>query len=563
MRSEIRPGNVLMVEPSPHLHCLRMVERTSSIPVAFSLALTLLTSCRKESDGARWDVDVAVPLVRTTLTIGDLVPDSLLAEDAEGNVMLLYDTRLFALDLDTVLSAPDTSFRYSYFPPGGFNLTLFPNTTFNSQSNFTRFELDDLELRELWVRSGQVNMQVVNRVATNVIGNFSLPGATLNGQPLTLQVTAPPGTAASPSSLSTVQDLSGYRFDLRGPDLNDVNTLTTTQAFTTDPAGPQVVMSTADSLEAVISYTGIVPQYARGYFGTRVIDLEEGTTTLNVFNDLSGALQLQDATARLKVLNGLGAEIRVDVQHLRSLNATTGQTVDLSHAIITNPLNIDRAIDLGGSFQPALNQYILNAGNSNLLDFLENLPTSIGYDLDITLDPLGDVSNGNDFLYYESTLAADLELSIPLHIAATDLTLTTTTDPGFEGTLENHAVQAGVLHVFADNGFPFSATVELAIVDENGTVYALLTPGGTVQAANVDNNGQVTSTTQSQVDFTVSAEQMNLFYPGDGAGANGGLLRIRAAFNTAGQLLPVQVRADQTLGIAISFEGTYMVNGDE
>ena len=66
----------------------------------------------------------------------------------------------------------------------------------------------------------------------------------------------------------------------------------------------------------------------------------------------------------------------------------------------------------------------MDNGNSNIDAFIENLPDGITYDLDVTANPLGDVSNGNDFLYDDSRLTADLDVDIPLNIIATDLTLT-------------------------------------------------------------------------------------------------------------------------------------------
>lgn len=56
--------------------------------VACGMALlfsTALGSCRKEADRAMWDVDLLVPLIRTTFTIGDLVADPPSWAVAKGN----------------------------------------------------------------------------------------------------------------------------------------------------------------------------------------------------------------------------------------------------------------------------------------------------------------------------------------------------------------------------------------------------------------------------------------------------------------------------------------------
>ena len=74
--------------------------------VACGMALlfsTALGSCRKEADRAMWDVDLLVPLIRTTFTIGGLVADSLIQADAQGQLTLVYSSDLFNIGLDLSL----------------------------------------------------------------------------------------------------------------------------------------------------------------------------------------------------------------------------------------------------------------------------------------------------------------------------------------------------------------------------------------------------------------------------------------------------------------------------
>ncbi|MBK6410088.1 MAG: hypothetical protein IPF78_10360 [Flavobacteriales bacterium] len=106
-------------------------------------------------------------------------------------------------------------------------------------------------------------------------------------------------------------------------------------------------------------------------------------------------------------------------------------------------MNIDRALDLGGMFQSALNTFNLDQGNSNIDLFIENLPSRVDYALDITINPLGDISNGHDFLYHDSKLSADLEIDIPLNLIATDLTLRKTVALDLPGNADGHAWRSG------------------------------------------------------------------------------------------------------------------------
>lgn len=538
-----------------------MNERAHHLPVALLAGAVLLaTACRKEADKAQWDVDVAIPLVRTTLTIGDLIGDTLIGADAQGNVSILYSTRLFELGLDTLLSAPDTSLRYSYPELGSGSLPFPANTPYQALDATVRFDLDDFELRELRVRSGVLDLALTNRLPSVLQADFSLPGAALNGIGLTTVMSLPSGSQSDPGTASQNIPLDGYTFDLRGPLHNDVNTLAMELSIM---AETDVTLTTADSLVVVVSYRDIVPQYARGYFGQRDINVDADTSELNVFDGMGGLLDIDEATALLKIRNGVGVDARARIHHIRSVNRSTGNVVDLQHTITSSPLNLDRAIDLGSTFQAAMNDYTLNTANSNIDAFIENLPDAIAYDMDVTIDPLGDVSNGNDFFYHESTLSADLDVEIPLRLIATDLALSRKTTVELDGTLENHAFQYGTLHLFAVNRFPFSAQLMLEIVTTDNTVLATLAPGGTIASAQLGFDGLVSSATTTQVDFTVSKDQLDLFYPGSAGGTDGARLRIGVVFNTADQTQHVQLRSDYTIEINASLEGNYIVNGDE
>lgn len=534
-----------------------MDERVTSFRVAClsALSIALLAGCRKEPSAPQWDVDLVAPLITTSMTIGDIVPDSLLSVGGDGSVSVLYTTQLFSLALDTVLTAPDTSFRYTYALPFPGPVEFAPGATFTTDNDVTTFELDGLQLRELKIRSGQVDFAVTNMMNGTIIGNFGLPGASLNGAPFALQQTVPPGTPAAPSTLGSSRTLDGYVFDMRGPDHNAVNTLATALSYTTDPAGPPVTVTDHDSLIALVSYHDIVPQYATGYFGTRTVTVEPDTSALDLFANVSGTLDLSQVTARLKVRNGIGVDARATIRYLRSINASTGATVDLVHPITAHPINLDRALDLGGAFQPAENAFTLTEANSNIDAFVENLPSGIAYALDILIDPLGDVSNGHDFLYYESRITADLEVEIPLRLSATDLVLRKTSTVDLPGTAEGHALQHGTLHLFATNGFPFSAQVQLAIVDATDQVLATLAPGGTIASGTLGPNGLVTTPVASAIDVDLSAEQLDLLY-------RTGLIRITAAFNTAGTG-HVQLLNNYRLDVQLTAEGNYLVNGDE
>jgi len=500
---------------------------------------------------------VVGPLVTTSFTISDLVADSLLEVDGAGNITLVYRTELFALRLDTVLQAPDTSFTYPSVMPITGNLPA--GFTFPATSDVTRFDLDDLELRDLRIRSGILKVVVHNEIPGVVIGNFGLPGGLdANGIPFSLQATVPDGSNLVPGVFSRSTDLSGFTFDLRGPDYNDVNTLATVLSYQLDPNGPaNVPVVLGDSLNTELSYEDIVPAYARGYFGNRTIDIGPERTELGIFdNVISGTLDLDEVLALVVIRNGIGVDVQVHLDHLRARNGRTNSTIDLVHPITSGPINLNRATDLGNAPQASTYTTVLDPGNSNLDAMLESLPDSIEYAGQLIVNPLGDISNGNDFLYYESLLQADLEVHVPLRLIATDLVLQQTTAVDLPGSDEGHALQSGLLHLFATNGFPFSAGIVLEIINDADQVVGQIPVQGVMASGILGADGLVTASVDSQLDAAVSEELMDLLY-------SAGRLRISTLFNTADQSQHVQLLDGYRMDLQVTVEANYLVNGDE
>lgn len=512
--------------------------------------------CAKEP--ARWDIDVLAPLVTSSMTIGDLVPDSLLTADADGAISLLYKSTLFAVDMDTVLTAPDTTFVYGAGLDLGLGTVNLPaGFVFDVQNNLTRFDVDDLQLRTLVLREGTLLVRMTNELTSGILGTFSFPGASFPNGSTALTAFATAGSPAQASTTVVQRDLAGVTFDLRGPNYDDVNTLATNISLVLDPSGDGATVSEGDSVLALLTYSGLVPQYARGYFGNRVIHVGPDTTSLDLFSNIvAGTLDVDQVDLRLKVENGLGVDIQVALDHLSAINTRTGNTVDLSHTIVQGPMNLNRAVDLGNGFLPSLYHAAMDQDNSNVDHFLENMPDKLGYSVELRLNPLGNVSNGHDFLYYDSRLRAELELEVPLRLIASSLTLEKILTPDLPGSANGHALISGKLNVFATNGFPFSADLQLAIVDDQGTVLAQLPVNGSIATGLLGGDGLVHTATDSRLTADLSEAHAHLLY-------TGGKLRLRAVFNTADQAQHVQIHDHYRLDLQVTAGGQYMVNGNE
>lgn len=553
-RSENEPDIEQPMYFAPLMENVRLLPTVALIGL---LILSTTTGCRKANDPAQWDVDLMAPVLTTRLTLSHLIPDSFQSIGANGEVTLVYRSELFAVDLDSLLGLPDTNFVYPYALPlaGNDQFTLAAGFPVISENNLIRFELPQVELTRLDIREGTLAIDMRNKIASRILGNFELPTASFPDGLSTISTSVEAGTAAVPSQATVHRDLAGVRLDLRGPGLNLTNTLATNLSASLDPAGSGATVTNQDSIVIKASYHDLVPSYAKGYFGSNELSYPDQRTRLGLFDRfVGGSLDLDQVTLRLNVENGLGVDLRVQLDGFHAVNTRTGSTVDMTHAMLEGPINLNRALDYGNGFTPSRYDNVLDNTNSNVDAFLEVMPDEVRYGLDISLNPLGDISNGNDFLYYESKLRAGLELEVPLHVIATGLTLESVDKPDLPGDADHRSIVRGTLHLFADNGFPFAATVMLDIVNTDHNVLSTIPVEGVVLPGVMGPTGVVGSPTHSTLHAALTEDQVGLLY-GEGR------IRTRVVFDTDAGLGHVRILDGYALDLQLTVDGTYIVNG--
>ncbi|RLD49693.1 MAG: hypothetical protein DRI94_10610 [Bacteroidetes bacterium] len=79
----------------------------------FIILLIFFWACRKDVGKPRWDIDILAPILKTSISIKDIVPDSISTTDNDGLISLIYSNLLYAFTLDTAFKIPDTSLTYS------------------------------------------------------------------------------------------------------------------------------------------------------------------------------------------------------------------------------------------------------------------------------------------------------------------------------------------------------------------------------------------------------------------------------------------------------------------
>ena len=494
----------------------------------FTVYCLLFFACRKESKSPSWDVDVLAPLVKSTLTINNIIPDSLLQQNPDNSLDIVYQTSLYSF---SIVSIPDTTVSNNYVSP--FTTTINPGgVIIPVVVNNIKNSLGDVELTNVTIRSGQMLLSISSQIKGLVDFTYTMPKVTdVYGNIFDTTVTISAATSVANGVYSGTFDLSGYKVDLTGPNGTSVNTMMTSYSAIVTPVatgGYTTTITAGNQVQISNTFIGIVPQYAKGYFGQTDTTLTDASDFSLFKHIIGGTLQLEDIDIGFSIENGIGADARFTFNNLSSINTRTGITKSLSHPIIGNPVNLNRAVDNNGNVTSSTYSVSFNPSNSTIKEFVENLPDKMSYQLDLEINPLGNNSGGNDFIYYDKLMKTEMNMTIPLSLIANNLTLADTIDD-FKMGKETDNVNYGNLYLYADNGFPFTAEAQLYLMDTlNNIVDSLISSLNTINAPALDGNFICVGKRLTKLTIPLDKNKMQLL-------RDTKKMYIKMKFNTTGQ----------------------------
>jgi hypothetical protein len=496
-----------------------------------------LSACRKQ--GAGWTVDSLVPLAKSTITIQDLfrVEDSVIHSKSDDLLYLVYSNQILDFKLED-FTVPDTLFRTRHSNPGA---TIIWDKRFPliSDTNTNRLDIKDADLLEARIKEGKIKVKVTSVISEDTEITFSMPGVTKNGTPLSV-VRILKGSAGlgNPSIVTETIDLSGYSINLRGKNSNEYNT--TYSSFKVefvDKKNPDTVYTykVTDYVSIEHELQGITPDFAKGVFHTQTQTADSTSTdTLEVFeNVLGGKIDLADAKVKMRFTNYIGADFQAKLNELTSINTENNSQSTLTGEIIGKTLNVSRAGTIPSNTQPPVipGRYSIevNGQNSNIDELLEVFPNSFKYNVEFTINPDGNISGGNDFLYADYGIKANMDIEVPLDFMADSLVFLDSSEVNPETVEDLDNVFGGQFRVVCENWFPFDATIRIVFLNAaNEPVLEVFEPNSTIQAAIPGEDGIVTRPIKSTIYAPYSNDKLLAYY-----NAVSALYYI--TFNTSGQ----------------------------
>jgi hypothetical protein len=473
------------------------------------LIFIIFFACRKETV-TNWDVDITGPIVTSKLNIKNFLNDSLFNTDANGLLTLNVNREVAYVKVDSLLKLPDTTIVKDFLYPAFFPTTVTPGQSFNFLpiTPLTFSISNGVALKYGIIKQGTLKLKYSNNASTvdSLDFLYVLPGITKNYQPLIIKERIPPGE----NSLTKTYILNGYHVDFTAGGLANFNTITQNYTVSTSPYAAPMELTLGKGAKVEISYTDIIPQYAKGYFGQQNVPVNIDTAVFDVFKNFNATnFQLKDATLDFTLINEFGAEFNGSLYNIHSINTVNQNSVALNTQQLSS-ININRAFELGGQINPAVKLINLNKNNSNILPFISNLPNKIAYAGNVKLNPLGNTSGYQDFAYFNTGIKVMADIKIPMRFNASSFILRSDAAINLSNLEQLDIVNYGNIIISAKNGYPFDAILQAYMVDASNTIIdsLFLNTNNKIDKGITDAQNMVIAQTSQKLYIPVTTEKI-------------------------------------------------------
>lgn len=512
------------------------------LPLA--IAIGCFTSCKLDPN---WDVEALAPLAQTTLTPANLIGDSNLVVQPGGDLLLDFETEVFDFPVDSILRLPDSTYLYSFTAP--FSFTINPGLPMNVYDNYLLFNLPEIGLSEALIESGKLKINIRNAATQPAIIEFKIPKAKKDGVPFTFTDNLEAAPAGSYSEYAREFDIRGYAIDFSGDNNDQYNKLRMTITATIAPgADPLPVTVGQEIIRTSISFESVKPFFGRGRINTRSLNIAADTVKLPFFDMVkSGTLDLDQADLTLNVINGFGIDAQCHFDYVTGLNTRTGTNVSLNHPLIGNDINLNAATQVANGPLPfTASSYPLHitTANSNLEAFAVNFPDRLAVNGRFTVNPNGNLSSGNDFVFSSSSAKVKLRVTAPLTFSANNLLLADSVGFNGESLLKKSPIKSGVLKVYAQNKFPFEFGLKLTAADASGAAVWSMTAEEVLAAGIAQPDGRVYQPVSSVLTLALTAEDFKKI-------AQSKSLFFEVRFHTLPTAQLMKIYQDYSLGLKV------------
>lgn len=410
---------------------------------------------------------------------------------------------------------------------------VFPSQNLIEENQEVQYNLGGSQLTYMEIKSGFVVMEVYSNVKEELILDYKIPNSSRNFDKTDIvrqTIKVPPAQPGSYSKVIKKFPLDGYQVSYKGktPDIPPFKYNTIYSEFTArmEYTGIERTLSLQDSVYVRFGLVEIKPKVAIGDFGKREFKFDK-KEPIKIFEGVKGDLSLEDINVYLWFENAFGIEADLTIDNITAVNTRTNKSVQLLSPDLNGTFTLRRATN--PPFKPYIHSIIMNKSNSNIKQFVENIPDRLDSKFSLLVRPRGS-QDYTDFVFDYSRLTANLRLEMPIQFGSNGLELSQLQNFDLLSMKNSDRIKSGVLKLDVQNGYPIEAVCNIEFLDNAGNVLTTLFDVGAEQTAMpgiTDAQGFVNQPTQSQLVAEIPAAKMQII-------RNASKIRIKAKFSTAG-----------------------------
>ena len=479
-------------------------------------------ACNKKE--TTWQTDMLLPIVTSEMTMDNLLSSDNIVANPDQTLSYIFEEEIDLMGVDSIVDIQDTLAVDIFNVP--FTFKIPPGQKVIKKINTSVLNFGDLELTKATTKKVRMKFYVTNSITQPLLVRYELFSAKKNELIYVTEEKVEAPTDGGKTYEEKEVILDGYDIDFTGPNHNAVNTIYSQTTVWIHPDADTATITPSDTLMIISTFEEFVPSYAFGYLGSQALS-SSASIAINVFSNIvSGAFDLNNVNASIDIYNYLGVDLSMEIKKISSKNSSTNTIVDLSHSIIGSSLNFSRGIESGDIDYPVYpNRYLYDISNSNLDEMIEIMPDSFIIDVDGVINPLGNISAGNDFIYFDKGLDAKVKFEIPLMFSASNLIIEDTTQINFS----DEGILGGFLNINFENHFPFDLNIQFYILNStNDIIDSVFYNSTLIKAGEVNQYGIVENSSKSTLKMELKENMLS-------AMRNNDRMLLRANINSLNQ----------------------------
>ncbi len=489
-----------------------------------AISIIAVTGCTQKdydlsklSNEISWNGKLALPIGSTSFTIEEILShyDStqFLNQNSDGLLYIIYQKDLVSFPSSDKITVPvqqEVKIPSVVLPPtydakGQASQKI--SLTFPLSCNNTQ-EIDSIILKNM-----VINFTGSSNYTHNGLLIISFPSVTKSGNVLTDSVNIP-GNSNSINT-TTANKADGYKMTFNSTS-TDSSILPVNINFILKGGTPGAAVESGKTLDIKFKLENLTYHILYGYMGKdTLLDVTDSVIFPFLNTALTQNIEWKEPQITFNIKNSYFFPIQYSLLNMQVHSYLTKQIYPVTFYNNSNIQNIAFPAQLG---QSAYDSLILSPTTTDAFNYLLKSPKNIQFHLNAIANPNGSIVNGKHVFNATldtSTINTQVKLYIPVWLRSGNFGTTDTMNFDISNLLpsSSDSIQNMLLRLSSKNGMPVDMNLQVYFTDSLYNVIDSLFKDKTqshqiVKAGQVNNSGQVTSSTSLVKDIVFNQSQL-------------------------------------------------------